>query len=113
MEVCLEALKNLVQEQASMIDELVGRVCTCGELGSHGLPIEIQDDEEGEDDCASTGAVGSGSYATPEDSNSPLPLVIRPLANRISGKLVMTKEEYEEYMAGVEDPTESVNPIDS
>ena len=96
-----------------MIDELAGRVCTCGEPGSRGSPIEIQDDEEGDEDQASVGAVRSGSYATPEGSNSPLPLVIRPLADRISGKLVMTKEEYEEYMAGVEDPAESVNPFES
>ena len=109
----METLENLVQEQAGMIDELVSRACTCGELRSRGSPIEIQDDEEGEEDQASVGAVGSGSYATPEGSNSPLPLVICPLADRISGKLVMTKDEYEEYMAGMEDPAESVNPFES
>ena len=96
-----------------MIDELVGRACNCGELGSRGSPIEIHDDEDEEGDRASLDAVGSGSYATPEGSDSPLPLVICPLADRISGKLVMTKEEYEAYMAGVEDPAESVNPLDS
>ena len=107
VEARLEALETLVQEQAAVIEELRDGKCRCGEPGSRDSPIEVLDEEDVGEGRASLEAVGSGSsYATPEENPSPLPVVIRPLAQRISGSSQMSWAQYDAYLGSFEDPAE-------
>ena len=122
MEARLKTLETLVQDQAAVIDDLRTRVCTCGELGSRGSPIEVfdDDDEEGEGraslEAVGSGSVsgsGSGSYVTPPMSERPLPVVIRrrcPLIERINTQMVMMRDEYNRYLEELDDPAETFDP---
>ena len=82
-------------------------MCRCGEPGSRESPIEIIDETEGGEGRASMEAVGSGSsYVTPEENPSPLPVVARPLAQRITGSSQMSWAQYDAYLESFEDPAE-------